>query len=127
MRRTKLFLSAIVLFAVCLTGWTIVNNQQQREDDNFSKNVEALTLPPEGSGETSSGVYPRYINKTDRRTYSEIKTEVKKDSAGFSVSIDYKRECVSYYTYCNSTGNKEDMCYEKLNKFVTNCGNWSEK
>ena len=47
MRRTKLFLSAIVLFAVCLTGWTIVNNQKQREDDNFSKNVEALTLPAE--------------------------------------------------------------------------------
>lgn len=50
-----------------------------------------------------------------------------KKSAGFSVSIDYKREYVSYYTYCISTGNKEDMCYEKLNKFVTNCGNWSEK
>ena len=47
MRRTKLFLSAIVFFAVCLTGWTIVDNQQQREDDNFSKNVEALTLPAE--------------------------------------------------------------------------------
>lgn len=31
-----------------------------------------------------------------------------KKSAGFSVSIDYNRECVSYYTYCISTGNKYD-------------------
>lgn len=86
-----------------------------------------MTLPPEESGGTESETYPRYINRTDRRTYSEVKTEVKKDSAGFSVNIDYKRECVSYYTYCYSTGKKEDMCYDKLNKFVTNCGDWSKK
>ena len=78
MKKTKLFLSVLVLLAVGITGWCVINNQEQKENDNFSENLEALTLPPEESEGASGGVYPRYINKTDRRTYSEIKTQVSK-------------------------------------------------
>ena len=86
MRRTKLFLSTIVLFAVCLTGWTIVNNQQQREDDNFSKNVEALTLPPE---ETK---------------FFEIKWKTDGDSWEDSL---YSYSTYTYQINCMSGGNKD--------------------
>ena len=47
MKKTKLFLSILVLLAVGITGWCVINNQEQKENDNFSENLEALSHPVE--------------------------------------------------------------------------------
>ena len=127
MKRTKLFLSILVLLAVGITGWCVINNQEQKENDNFSENLEALTLPPEESGGSEgSETIPRYKNHTDRTTFSQTKIETRKDSSGFTINIEYKRECVSYYTYCKD-GGKKDICYTSQNREVVICPEWETK
>ena len=66
MKKTKLFLSILVLLAVGITGWCVINNEEQKENDNFSENLEALTLPPEENpGET-----PNCNNKNGFKVWS---------------------------------------------------------
>lgn len=85
-------------------------------------NVEALSNPEGGD----SGEYPRYINKTDKNSYKEFKTEVTVDTAGVKVSIDYSRTCTSYYTFCKHTRKAQDICYGNLNGMATDCGDWTK-
>lgn len=96
------------------------------QNDVLSVNLNALTLPPEESG-GGTGAFNGYFNKTDKKTYSDTKIEYKKDSTGVQLRVEYSRDCVSYYTYCEYNGKKDAVCYETLNKFVSNCGDWKEK
>ena len=126
MKKTKLFLSILVLLAVGITGWSVINNEDQKENDNFSENLEALTLPPE-ENPGGSEIYPGYYNDTKHTVYTDKKVEYKKDSAGVSIKIHFIRTCTSHYTYCKHSGKSSDVCYGSLNGLVTDCGEWKEE
>ena len=74
-------------------------------------NVEALTSE-EGGGE-----FPRYINVTKKDRITEFKTEIK-----------FKRKCIVYTTFCEHSGNNDDICYFALNGTTSaGCDKWEEE
>lgn len=117
--------STLVVAALAIAGYggeKAYNSYAQNEPFGLlAANIEALSNP-----EGQNGQYPRYINKTDKNSYKEFKSEVKVDSTGVSVTVQYSRTCTTYYTYCKHTGKKEDICYESLNGMKTDCGDWSK-
>lgn len=105
----------IMLTAVAIAGKRSVANNQ--ENNLLAQNVEALADSPEDRE------YPRYINKTDKRSRKEQKVEIGKDG----IKYNYSRTCTDYYTYCKHTGKEVDICYESLNGFVTSCQTWGQE
>lgn len=118
----KTFYAVSIAVAV-LSGYSAYNSHSKSElSDVMLANVEALADDPE----SSDNEYPKYINKTDKNSYKDFKTDIKTDSTGAQISIQYSRTCTTYYTYCKHTGKEGDMCYKSLNGLVTDCESWSK-
>lgn len=116
--------STILCVLIC---GVVLFGRSQRNDNKkggFAVNLNALTLPPEESG--GSEQYKGYFNDVKTKNYSESKFEYRKDSTGVEIKVKFTRSCVSYYTYCEHSGKKDDICYGSLNGLVTNCANWGQ-
>lgn len=87
------------------------------KDALLLENVEALARNDVGS----NGEIPRYVNETEIKEHKDVKVEI--DSSG--LRIEYSRTCSDVITYCDHTGNDDDICYESLNGVETTCGDWS--
>ena len=120
-KRTLVLLSCVVL-AIIPSLWignVCYKAAVSKEQSLLQQNIEALT-----DDESQSGEFPGYINQTDERSIVERKFETTIDSTGITIQIEYKRTCIIWNTYCKHTGHGADICYERLNKMVTSCGDW---
>lgn len=126
MKKKNLIKSTFVVATLAIAGYGGANAYKKFAQNEtiglLAANIEALADDPEGQ----NGQYPRYINKTDKNPYKEFKSEVKVDTTGVSVSVQYSRTCTTYNTYCKNTGRENDICYQSLNGMTTDCGKWSE-
>jgi hypothetical protein len=120
MKTKKILLPCIAAVAIAtFVGAKSFKTSASESNELLLANVEALTNPPEGDGQ-----FPKYKNKTTIKTYSEVKFEYGTDENGKNVKFEYKRNCTTLFTYCKYTGQKGDICYERLNGKVTDCDTW---
>lgn len=113
-------MAAISLAA--FVGMRTLERNKNINETLLMANVEALTSE-EGGGE-----FPRYINVTKKDRITEFKTEIKTDSSGFNLEIKFKRKCIVYTTFCEHSGNNDDICYFALNGTTSaGCDKWEEE
>ena len=91
---------AVAIAVALLSGYSAYNSHSKSKlSDVMLANVEALADGPESSDKE----YPMYINKTDKNSYKEFKTEIKADSTGAQITIQYSRTCTTSCTKCKAT------------------------
>ena len=92
----KIFFILPTNAAIALAAFVGMRTLERNKNINetlLMANVEALTSE-EGGGE-----FPRYINVTKNRI-TEFKTEIK-----------FKRKFIVYTTFCEHSGNNDNICY----------------
>lgn len=95
---------------------TFVLAQSGSSSGNDSSNGDSGDTT--GTGDLGPA-YPKMKNKTDKFTAWETKLE--KTAEGFT--IEFKRQCRTWYTYCVE-GDTSDRCYQNLNKKENSCEPW---
>lgn len=119
--KTKILLLACIAAAaisVFVVKQISENTVMAYGNDMFDLNIQALSA-------SENGEFYRYKNVTDNSSNTEFKTEVSTGADGTKVSVEYKRTCTVWYTYCKHTGKKNDVCYQELNGMAQGpCGDW---
>ena len=111
----KKIFSTMVVVAL-FAGYSAYNEQNSNElSDVALANVEAFAGDNE-SGNMSGNERPCYINETEIKTRTEVKTEIKD-----GISVEVTTTCNDVITYCKYTGKEKDICYVDLNGTETTC------
>lgn len=114
----------LMIIAICaIITLTKQNSSKEALSELETANIEALSGT---EGSSNNNQYERYKNQTDKTVNKEFKTEIETSDTGVKINVEYKRTCVTYYTYCKSTGKKQDICYSSLNELVTTCDKWTK-
>ena len=128
----KLFKTVMLAVAVMAAGYGGYKTYDAYTSIDKSVTDLLLVVNMKALSEVGPGnAYPDYINHTDTRNLYDRKVDVQyeKDTMGvvkFSYKTEYKRDCVSYSTYCKYKYNKNhtNYCYENLNGIKYACSGW---